>query len=124
MKKLLIAAAVLIACASQALAIDFSKPIRGIDGKPFTDEKGASIDKSLGKFCEDALLAAYPDETSLEGTEKFKRWQLAAKIAKDGGKNVDLSVEELALVKKLVGKGYPPMIVGPVWLMLDPSAGK
>ena len=61
-------------------------------------------------------LEGYPDEQA-SGEEKFKRYQLAERISAAGPQ--DVSVEEVALIKRLIGKGYPPMVVGPAWLALE-----
>lgn len=108
----------MILTASPALAVDFSKPVLDMTGKPYLAEDGKTP-KTLGQFCEDALVADFPDERGkVEGAEKFKRWQLAVKI-RDGAK--DLTAEETATVKALVGKGYAPAVVGPIWQALDPA---
>lgn len=64
----------------------------------------------------DALLATFQDEASLSGEEKMKRYVLATSIHK--GAN-EVSVEDVGMIKKLVGKAYAPLIVGQVWQVLE-----
>jgi len=64
-----------------------------------------------------ALQAMFEDERALDGEEKLKRWQLAMRVYLGG--DVDLSSEEIAKIKKLVGKLYGPSVVGPVWTALE-----
>ena len=64
-----------------------------------------------------ALQAMFDDERALDGEEKLKRWQLAMRVYLGG--DVDLSSEEIAKVKKLVGKLYGPSGVGPGWAALE-----
>lgn len=125
MKKTLLAAAIIALLASPAFAIDFTVELKQIDGTPFKDEKGTEIKgNTLGKICENALLATYSDERDTTGKElitpeeKYRRWQIAGKVH---GKDVNLPAEDLALLKKLVGKGYPPLVVGQAWTLLDPG---
>jgi len=65
-----------------------------------------------------ALAFAHRDEQDLPGDKKVERWHLALKLIDAG--EPDLSVEELTLIKKLVGKMYGPVVVGQVWAILDP----
>lgn len=123
---LTLAIAFCLTTAVPAWAVDFNKELTQIDGSPFKDEKGVPITTSLGKVVEQALLATYNDERDpqtgkelITPQDKFERWKLATKVAQGG--NVALSSEELTLVKKLIGKGYPPLVVGQAWTLLDPG---
>lgn len=125
MKRILFATAALL-IAAPAFATDFTQPITQIGGKPFTQQDGkTAADITLGSTIEQALLAEYADEKDATGKsilpagEKFSRWKLASKIV--GNKDLTLTSEELSLIKKLVEKGYPPSIVGPVWSAIDPG---
>jgi hypothetical protein len=124
MKRTILIGAIFALMSSSAFAIDFTAEIKQIDGSTFKDEKGADIHTTLGKVCEQALLATYSDERDQSGKElitpeeKFKRWQLASKVH---GKDVNLAAEDLAMIKKLIGKGYPPLVVGQAWTLLDPG---
>ncbi len=115
--------------ATPAAAIDFSAKILDLNGAPFIDDIKCPMEKGARK-CEDdailaaiatrALMASYPDETNLGLDEKVKRFGLALKL-KDGG-DVKLSVEDIAMLKKLIGKAYSPLIVGRAVELLDPGA--
>ncbi len=86
------------------------KPLVGPDQKPLTLKKAAV----------DALLALYPDEQTLSGEEKMKRYRIAKKITI--GTEKDWTVEEIALVKKLIAKNYSSLLVGPAWELLEGNA--
>lgn len=123
MKKFYAAVIVALLAASPAMAIDFTQPIKAQDGTVPKSDSGSV--PTLGKICEDALIASYKDEIDpttgkeiITPEEKYRRWKLAQKLH---GDNVKLSPEDLALIKKLVGKAYGPLIVGQAWTMLDPS---
>jgi len=67
-----------------------------------------------------ALTAGYQDEQNLKGDQKVDRFHLALKITDED--KPDLTVEEIATIKKLIGKRYLPVIVGRAWAILDPPA--
>lgn len=103
-----------------ALAVDFSQPILGADGKPIMAGGGKDAQTTtLGSICASALFASYPDEQNLSGEDKVKRAALAMKLYNGG--EVSLSAEETALVKRLVAKAYAPLVVYRSWSMLDPT---
>ena len=79
---------------------------------------------TLGMVAMRSLLAVYDDERALPAEEKFKRGELARKIYEStiGSGEPALTVEEMATVKKLIGKAYPPLMVTQIWRMLDPAA--
>lgn len=115
-------ALIMIAVASlaDAAGIDFTVKLYQLDGKPFTDQAGKPVETTLGGVCEVALLSPYPDEPNLSGEDKVKRFSLAVKIRDK--KDVSLAAEEIALIKKLVAKAFPPLYVGLVWQLLDPAS--
>jgi len=126
MKRLLLAFVLL---AVPANAADFSAKILDLNGKSFVDDVKCPADQTGKRPCDDettlaviamrALLAPYQDEQNLSGEDKFKRFALAMKI-KDGGE-VPVSAEDIALLKKLIGKLYTPLVVGRAFPLLDPS---
>lgn len=111
-------------------ATDFSQPILDQEGKPACreapprDEKtGKFLDcpteqiATLGWYARNALYASFPDEQNLPGDDKSKRGALAQSLV--GATEVKLKVEDLALIKKLIGKAYGPLIVYQAWAMLE-----
>ncbi len=80
--------------------------IVGTDGNPAV-LKGVIVD---------ALMAVFQDEPNLSGEEKMKRFLLAEKVYNGVG---EYSAEEVALMKKLIGKAYTPIIVGQAWKILE-----
>jgi hypothetical protein len=98
------------------MRIDFDTIIRDLKGEPIKDSAG---DFTLSMASCSALLSPYPDEQDLDPKDKVRRYKLATKIT-DGGE-VDLSVEEIADLKKLIGKAFPPLVVGRAYEILDPE---
>ena len=74
------------------------------DGKPLT----------LGIVAGAALLT---DAPKLDARTKVKRFILAQKIFEGG--EINLEVEEIAEIKKIIGEIYPPLIVGRSWELLE-----
>lgn len=119
--------------ATPAGAVDFTTNLTQLNGKPFEDGDHKPMELTLGAVAENALLAAYQDETddlmqkktTLEAftMEKTKRYGLAQKlrIAKD----VNLSDTERDLLKKLIAKSYGIMniqIMGRAFELIDPTS--
>lgn len=73
---------------------------------------------TLGAAARHALCSNFNDERDLSGEDKFERGMLAHRIRADG---CDCSVEEIATIKKLIGKLYGPEVVVAAWPLLDPS---
>lgn len=95
--------------------IDFTSILLDLDSKPLKD--GETI-YTLGHVSTNALIVTHVDER-IDGEEKVKRFMLACKTK---GPAVTLTAEEIALIKKLVGKAYGPLVVGRAWALLDPPS--
>lgn len=126
MKKFFLLAVILFAAPAFAGEVDFSTILTNEDNAPIPDctttDCAGKPPLTLGRLAMHVLAANFPDEQNLSGEEKFKRGELALRVYK-GGK-VNISVEEAALVKKLVAKGYGPLIILKSWPMLDGATGK
>jgi hypothetical protein len=98
---------------------NFEQPIHDINDQPILPT-GAEDGKYLllTHVALNALLATYEDERSLTGKEKADRMQLALKINKRP-KEVDITAEQLAKLKELIGKAYGPLIVGRAYEILE-----
>jgi len=68
----------------------------------------------LKNVCTNALMAL---DDKIEGDEHLKRLELARRLSNGV---IDLSVEQIALIKKLISTFYnSPLIVGQAWIMLE-----
>ena len=84
----------------------------------FSGEKMKSVDGSTAtakSVIIDALLA---DDRQLSGTDKMKHFALAEKIHKSDD-SVELSTEDLTIIKGAVGKIFAPMVVGQVYRIIE-----
>jgi len=84
-------------------------------GRPVEGEDA----RTLRNAATDALTALYRDEPNLDAKKKFERGALALKIHNND--EPSLSVNEVALVKELIGKRFDPLIILRTWEILDPS---
>jgi hypothetical protein len=121
----------LAAGSAHAATIDFGAPILGPDDQPThmcADEKNPECQKTLtlGRVAASVLWSGTPDERDQRGVNSLKpedaihRSELAMKINKGG--TVDVKAEDIALIKQLVGKTYPPLTIMRVYELLDPAS--
>jgi hypothetical protein len=94
------------------MKINFNEELRTLEGESLVPVT------TLKKCAVEALLANFPGEERLPGEEKAKRWLLATRIYANP-ENIELKPEDLVLIKKVVGMGYSPLIVGQAWELLD-----
>jgi hypothetical protein len=101
--------------------IDFSTAITDLGGKPAKDEGGN--DATLRDVAVKALLVILPEgpgAPQVKPDERAKRGWLAQKIH-DAQEPLELKAEQVALLKDLIGKLYPPLTVMRAWAILDPA---
>lgn len=96
---------------NQVLVTLAGKPI------PVSAEPGSEL-LTLRTVSVNALLSSFDEERALPGAAKLERYQLATRInAADG--DIELSAEEVALLKQLIGKAYTVLVVGQAYLALE-----
>jgi hypothetical protein len=78
------------------------------------DKQGATL------TAKDATLAALliaNQNKPVSGEEKFKRWQLAQRVSAGG--EVEVTPEEITLIKELAGDVYSAIVIGPLYIFLN-----
>jgi hypothetical protein len=105
------------------MKVDFGqelKTMRGADLKErvVTEEspEGVMETITLGGCAIGALLNP---EQGVEGKVKAKRYALAIRIQECDNGVLELKIEEVALIKKLIGKAFNVLMVGQCWNMLE-----
>ena len=98
---------------------DLSHPITDRTGRGVADASGPV---TLATAIISALDNVTPANERTAGVEKMRRYRLGCRILSDPVR-VDLTLEEAALCKSLVGEGYGPLIVGQVWSALEGQPG-
>jgi len=63
------------------------------------------------------------EDATCTPTDRFNRFLLAEKIKKANGE-VDLTIDELNEIKKIIGEHPNPLIVGRVWNFMESEIGK
>jgi len=118
------------------MKVDLNYKIQRLDGTDFNDLESDGVDEdgkpkfkeskpmTLRKAIVDSLTSSYQDEQKLEASKKAERGFLAMKIWNHPEPAIDLTVEEVALCKNLIGKRFNPLIVALAWSVLDPASEK
>jgi len=75
--------------------------------------EGAS---TLRDICIAALMTDNP-ENRVNGQEKYRRYELATKIKKND--TVEVTTDEIVLIKNLIAEIYPPLVLGQAFDMLE-----
>ena len=95
------------------MKVNFNQPIKELGGKTIQNE---GKDLTLKDAACNTLCVAFADE-QISGEEKAGRGLLAMRLY--ANPDIDLTLEELGLIKKVIGKGYGPIIVTQAWAMLE-----
>jgi len=103
------------------MKIDFSQVIMTLEGVPMKGAQG--VEFTLRSACVVALDAITEEAKQVDAKEKYRRGALAARIYRTK-EPINLSAEEIVLLKELVGKLFGPRVVHEVWNVLDPSANE
>ena len=87
------------------------------------DEKGnpsiEQVELTMKRVCQNVLLIEKRDGKPSTPEEKFNRHNLALEIH-NADDEIDLSVDDVKLLKDLIGEVGTPLIVGQAWAILDP----
>lgn len=76
-------------------------------------------DFTLRKACTEALQALNLTGDTQDGEERYKRYLLAVKIMSND--SPDLSIDEIAKLKRLIGLAFGAVVVGRAYEILDPA---
>ena len=112
------------------MKIDFKQSLTNLDGSPLEVTVTAcsmcrrpreTKPATLQDLCSDALVQGYRDARGqpieLSGEESVRRYDLARRIINEG--TVEVTPEDLTLIRELVAKRYTPLYAGQAWTMLD-----
>ena len=94
---------------------DLDQPLLDLDGEDFEPPL------TLGTVCYQATAGNTPFDSALQMDEKLKLYALAKKVHKGG--EVELTAEDIALLKKRVAAGFGTMVTGRACEMLEQDNG-
>ncbi len=98
------------------MKVPFNTILKQFDGTPIK-RQGSEATLILRDVAVESLLTVPRDEAQITGDEKAKRWFLASRVYANPA--IDLTVEDIALIKKMIGKAYGPLVVGQAWELLE-----
>lgn len=98
------------------MKLDTTQTLKTLSGDVMMDNdgKGNAVEATVRMAVVNAVLAPVERES---GVEKVKKYDLASRIFKED--EVELSVEEISLIKERVGEVFPPLITGQIWKLLE-----
>ena len=105
------------------MQIRLDKVLSDNDGNPLADPWASAEPKpplTVGRLLIAALIAPHEGETNLSGDAKFARGVLAMSLRDQD--SVDITVEELAVVIRLVKAFGTPLLLAQIIPILDPAA--
>lgn len=92
------------------MVVDFTTPVLDLKGNPVVLADGTKV--LFMAVCQEALLTPYPDELTLPAADKVRRFMLALRI--ESTLPVEIKIDEMAEIQKLIAKHYGPLVVGRV----------
>lgn len=95
------------------MKLNLAATITDLDNQPLMDG-GKPI--TMRKICVDALMTPQQDDNP-SGEEKLARYVLAGKL--HAGGEVDVTPEDAAKLKTLIGKMYTALVVGRAYELLN-----
>ena len=96
---------------------NLNKTFKNVDGTEIVDPQTKDVIK-LSVICINALLTPREDDNKLSGVDKVKRWKLAQEIYSKP-EEIDLSAEDVTLLKDLIAKSYGTVVTAQAWEMLE-----
>ena len=98
------------------MKIDLNYVFKTLDGTPL---KNKEKDFTMKSACINALTLSVPNER-ISGEEKVKRAILAEDIYRTENE-INLNVDNLKMIKDLIGQIGSPLVVKQAWDVLDPK---
>ena len=97
------------------MLIKVDTPLTTMDGKVMKDNdgQGNAVDATVKMCMINALLSPVQNE---KGLDKVKKFDLAQRIYKTD--EINLTAEEISLIKERVGDIFPPLVVGQIYELL------
>jgi hypothetical protein len=98
------------------MKVALSGAFKNLDGSPILNDKQQPL--TLREIACGVLTQPRADDSQTPGEEKERRWKLAETLFANGD-TANIPVEQVGLLKDLIGKTYASLIVGQAWRMLE-----
>lgn len=106
------------------MKVNFCQVMLGLDDKPLKESTLPDAQDSTAKMAViSALTNGLPGDEQLKDGAKHKLYRLAKRIKKSDGA-MELSVEDLATIKARVATGFPPLVTGIIWDIIEGEAAE
>lgn len=100
------------------MRIDFGAELVNVGGEPIPlDARPDAPNATLSVVSVRALGQVFSDEPTLSAEHKVARYKLALRIVEGGIQEV--TVEEAAMLKAVIGKAYSPFVVGAAFSLIE-----
>lgn len=97
------------------MKLNLNTELKTIQGAPIVDETQKQM--TAGGVMFSSLVASGHQDDKLDGSAKFKRYELAKTVYVGGEMNI--STEEVILIKKVVGMYMPIQVVGAIYNFIE-----
>ena len=97
------------------MKINVIQELKNYDDKVIKDQFDNTI--TPRSVFSNVLLQDTPNGAKIDGQEKYKRYKLTAKINCED--SPDFKVEEIAMLKQLVGDSCSALVVGVIWDVIE-----
>jgi hypothetical protein len=95
------------------MKIKINEKLKGVDGKDIITGTNAAM--TLKDVCISSILSPIQDD---DEKKKFEKYEIY-KLLRDAKIEVTLTAEQIAVVKKAVGKFQPPLVMGQCFELLE-----
>lgn len=99
------------------MLIDVTRTLKQLNGEPLRDNdgQGNAVEATVKMALINGILSPVKDDT---GVQKVQKYELARKMYK-AESTVDLTVEEIVMLKRRVEELYPPLVCGQLLAILE-----
>ena len=95
------------------MKIKINQNLTGLDGEPLKGDKGRVL--TLRDVFINSVLTPIDGD---DDRKKYEKWEIFKKV-RDAKEEADLTVEDIAVLKKSIGKIQPPLILGQCFDMIE-----
>ena len=102
------------------LKININIVLPSVLGGPIVDEQNMPL--TFKKVAVNSVIGHHQEDNNLSPEEKYTRYLLAVKLG-SATDEVELSAEDIVLMKRLVSRSYAVSVVGPMIAILEGKHG-